>query len=352
VSFNPNYIITDTLLNYLTAIASGREFIEHAPLYPSWEITFRRKALLHNTHSSTAIEGNRLDFGQVEALASGKQIVATDRDKKEVLNYIDALEKIPVFAQEKMLSQETLLNIHKTITVGILNSNDCGKFRTKQVFVGKRVMNGTQLYDEVEYMPPPPEDVRDLVSKFCVWLNREKTLTINPVLLSGIAHYEIARIHPFIDGNGRTSRLFASLLLYKSGFDHRRFFALDDFYDHDRQAYYNALKTVDKETRNLTQWLEYFSRGVLFSINEVKKTIENLGIKGTVESKMQIILTPRQTNIVEYLAKNRIAANKNFQILFNISAQAVHKELLKLVDLQIIRTKGNGRSRRYLLVDD
>lgn len=346
--FMSKYNITDKILNNLTDIASAREVVEQAHLVPKWEAKLRRKALLHNTHSSTAIEGNKLTFEQVEALAEGKEVTATNKDKQEVLNYIEALEKITHMAQKGKINKTTLLNMHKMIAKNTLdNASDCGVFRNRQVYVGKRIFDGTVFKEIVEYMPPKTEEVPKLVTEFLDWLNIEKTWKINPVLLAGIVHYEIARIHPFIDGNGRTARLFATLILYLSGFDHRRLFALDDYYDRDRVAYYAALKTVDKKNQDLTLWLEYFTDGVKFSINEVKDAVLRLGIKRK-EGKTQIALTPKQAKIVEYVNVHGSVTNRDLQVLFKISAQAVHKELMKLVEFKIIKAQGKGRSLHYV----
>lgn len=348
--FNPKYTITNKILDNLTLIAAAREVIEQAHLVPQWEAKLRRQALLHNTHSSTAIEGNKLTLEQVEALASGKKVIATDKDKKEVLNYIEALERVPTFTEKGKIQTADLPNIHKIITKDTLrNSSDCGTFRNRQVYVGRRIFDGTGFREEIEYMPPETKEVPKLVNNFIDWLNSEETWEINPVLLAGIVHYEIARIHPFIDGNGRTARLIATLILYLSGFDHRRFFALDDYYDRDRKAYYAALKTVDKETRDLTKWLEYFTDGVAFSVDEVKETVLRLGAKKKGEKDSQIALTPKQTKILEYIVSHGKVTNRDLQALFKVSAQAVHKELTKLVDLKIIKPKGQGRSLYYIL---
>ena len=202
-------------------------------------------------------------------------------------------------------------------------------------------------------MPPKTEEVSKLVDEFLQWLNLEETWEINPVLLAGSAHYEIARIHPFIDGNGRTARLFATLILYLSGFDHRRLFALDDYYDRDRNAYYAALKTVDKKTRDLTKWLEYFTDGVTFSVNEVKNAVLKLGSKEKRVTESRIVLTPRQIKIVEFINTHSKVTNRELQRLFKISAQAVHKELVKLVERGVIIPQGQGRALHYILkVDD
>lgn len=349
--FNPKYTITDRILNNLTLIASAREVIEQAYLVPKWEAKLRRQALLRNTHSSTAIEGNKLTLEQVEALAKGKEVIATNKDKQEVLNYIAALEKIPNLAEKSRITRKALLNIHKVITKNTLgNPSDCGVLRNRQVYVGRRVLDSTGFREEVEYMPPETKEVPRLVDELIDWLNLKKTWEFNPVLLAGIVHYEIARIHPFIDGNGRTARLFATLILYLSGFDHRRLFALDDYHDRDRKAYYAALKSAQESNGDLTQWLEYFSSGVAFSVSEVKEAVLKLGPKKKTGTKEQIALTPKQMKVIEYINVHGKVTNRDLQELFKISAQAVHKELIKLVKLKIIKAKGQGRSLYYILV--
>lgn len=347
--FKPKYTITEKILNNLIAITSAREIMEQAHLVPKWEAKLRRQALLHSTHSSTAIEGNKLTLEQVEALAEGKKIIATDKDKQEVLNYIEALEKISNMAEKGAIRKQTLLNMHKIAAKKTLaNDSYCGALRKIQVYVGKRVFDGTGFREIVEYMPPKAEEVPTLVEEFLNWLNNEKTWEINSVLLAGIAHYEIAKIHPFVDGNGRTARLLATLILYLSDFDHRRIFALDDYYDRDRNAYYTALKTVDKKTQDLSQWLEYFTDGVAFSVNETKEAVLKLGSKAK-GPRPQVALTEKQMKIVEYINTHGKVTNRDLQAVFKISAQAVHKELTKLAGLKVIKPQGKGRSLHYIL---
>ena len=348
--FKPTYTITDKILNNLTAIASAREVIEQSYLVPKWEAGLRRRALLHNTHSSTAIEGNSLSLEQVEALAAGKDVSATAKDKQEVLNYIEALEAIPALAEKLKIGISDILNIHKILTKNVMQSAaDSGSFRNRQVFVGKRVIDGAGLKEVVEYMPPKTKEVPGLVKEFLDWLNLDKAREINPVLLAGIVHYEIARIHPFIDGNGRTARALAMFILYVSGFDHRRIFALDDYYDRDRQAYYAALKTAQVNNGDITQWLEYFTDGVAYSVNEVKEAVLKVGSKKKKGQRAQVALTPKQLKIVEYISVHGKVRNKDLQGLFKISAQAIHKELTKLVELKVIKPAGGGRASHYIL---
>lgn len=88
----------------------------------------------------------------------------------------------------------------------------------------------------VIYTPPLAVDVPIMMSEMVKWLNAE--LHIHPVLVSGIAQFQLVHIHPFLDGNGRTSRLLSTLCLYNAGYDFKRLFAISEYYDRDRPTFY------------------------------------------------------------------------------------------------------------------
>ena len=346
--FEPKYTITDKILNNISQIMAGREVIEHSRLIPKWELKLKKEAQIHNAHSSTSIEGNKLTLKQVQALSENREVVATEKDKKEVLNYLKALDSIPEYAKHKTIGVKLFLKIHKIVTIDTLqDNNDCGVFRNRQVFVGRRIFNGTSFKEIVEYMPPETKDVPRLTAEFLDWLNSDKTNEVNPVISAGIVHYEIARIHPFIDGNGRTARLIASLVLYKSGFDHRRFFALDDYYDENRAAYYAALKTAQTNKGDITRWLEYFTDGFLYSINKVKDFIVKMGLFSKIEEGERIELTQKQIKILERVKEKDKVSNKDLRDMFGITRQAMLKEISKLIDAKLIVLVGKGRNAYY-----
>ncbi len=346
--FKPRYRITDKVLNKISQITAGRGIIEHSKLIPKWEMKLRKEARLHNAHSSTSIEGNKLTLEQVKALSEHKEVVATAKDKKEVSNYLQALDAITKYSQQKTISIKLFLNIHRRITREVLeDTKDCGVFRKRQVFVGKRVFDGTGIKEVIEYEPPDAKAVPGLVKEFLYWLNSAKIKDINPVILSGVVHYGIAGIHPFIGGNGRVARLLASLILYRTGFDHRRFFALDDYYDRDRNAYYAALKTVQKSKGDLTQWLEYFVEGVLYSVTQLKETILRLGIVPKQLKAEQIELSQKQIEILEKMRERNKVTNKDLRVMFKVSRQAILKEIKKLLVLDVIELVGKGRGAYY-----
>src|SRR5262245_65238110 len=99
------------------------------------------------------------------------------------------------------------------------------------------------------------------------WLQNEQT--IPPVLLAGIAQFQLVHIHPFVDGNGRTSRLLSTLCLYRAGYDFKRLFSIREYYDRNRTGFYTALQSVREHDMDLTGWLDYFVEGLATQLDEV-----------------------------------------------------------------------------------
>ena len=341
--FKPNFCYTDSIVNNLTQIAAARELILNSPFVPKWEVVLRREAIIRRAHSSTAIEGNRLSLEQVSELAHGREVMASRKDKQEVLNYLKVLESIDKLTDGKRITEKNILQIQKMITQGTLeNLSDCGAYRTQYVVVGNR------LTGEVIFRPPPNENVPKLMKALILWLNSPDAQALDPVIEAGIAHYEFVRIHPFVDGNGRTARVLATLILYLRGFDAKQFFCLDDYYDSDRQAYYKALQGIDQKTLDLTNWLKYFTEGAKISIAAVKERVLRLSSERLRRTKKgQIALTERQMKIVEFINQQGGITNRDVRNMFKISSQAAHKELVKLVMLNVIESVGKGRSLVY-----
>jgi len=344
--FKPKFRYTDGIVNNLIEITSARELILNAYLVPKWEVSLRREALIKATHASTAIEGNPLTLEEVSKLAQGRKVTATRRAKLEVLNYLNVLEHIEKYQEKGRIEEKHILSLHRDITKETLENSEWeGKYREIQVYVGNRITG------EVIFMPPPPEKVPPLMEDFIQWLNSEETLKLHPVLVAGISHYEFVRVHPFVDGNGRCARALATLILYIREFDIKRFFVLDDYYDSDRRAYYDALKSVNQKTLELTKWLEYFTEGVKVSILRVKEKVLQLSIEGKKrKEKGQIALTERQMKIIEFIQRNGRITAGDVANMFKITRQAALKELSKLAEPGVIALKGKGRGAHYVLI--
>jgi len=343
--FKPNFKYTDKIVKNLVDIASSRETVLNSYLVPKWEVSLRKDALIRATHASTAIEGNPLTIEEVSMLAKGRKVLSVRKAEQEVLNYLKVLEKIEKYQQKGRITGKNILKLHKDISKDILEKPEYeGRYRELQVYVGN------SRTGKVIFMPPPPEEVPELMNEFLEWVNSDKSRSIDPVIVAGISHYEFVRIHPFVDGNGRTARSLATLILYLREFDIKRFFALDDYYDSDRNSYYKALDSVNPDTLEITKWLEYFTDGVLVSITKVKEKVLRLSLeKHRNEEKGQVPLSERQMKIVEHIiAKGRITSG-DLQKMFGITRQGAHKEILKLIDMNLIEQKGAGKAVHYVL---
>jgi len=343
--FNPNFSYTSKIVRLLTKISASREIILNSPLIPKWEVTLRREAIIHSAHSSTSIEGNRLSLDQVSDLAFGREVMATRKDKQEVLNYLKVLENLDKLTEGGEITEQGILNIHRMLTADTLeNSSDCGAYRNRYVVVGNR------LTGEIIFRPPENEEVPGLVRELVEWSNSDEAKELDPIITAGVAHYEFVRIHPFVDGNGRTARVLATLVLYLRGFDTKQFFCIDDYYDSDRPTYYSALQSVDQRTLDLTNWLEYFAEGVAVSIDAVKDRVVRLSSERLRKAKRgQIALTERQMQIVEFINTAGKITSSDIQRMFKISRQAAHKEIKALIDLGVIKSQGVGRATYYVL---
>jgi len=343
--FKPKFRYTNKIVKLLTRISAARETILNSPLIPKWSVTLRQEAIIHSAHSSTRIEGNKLSLEQVSELAQGREIIATRRDKQEVLNYLDVLKNIKNLIKNSFINEKDILNIHRMVTKNTLdNLEDCGVYRNRYVVVGNRFTG------EVFFRPPQNREVPGLVKDLLKWINSEESKELDPIIEAGIIHYELVRIHPFVDGNGRTTRVLATLILYLRGFDTKQFFCLDDYYDSDRPAYYKTLQSVKPDTLDLTNWLEYFTEGVNVSTEAVKERIVRLSSKRLRKAKgRQISLTERQMRIIEFINQNGKITNRDIRDMFKLSDEGALKEIKKLINLEIIKSEGKGRALHYIL---
>ncbi|MEK9176167.1 MAG: Fic family protein, partial [Patescibacteria group bacterium] len=225
--FQPRFSITNKILKNIGTIEACREVIDHAPLLPYYEREFQKDALVRSVHYGTHIEGNELDLGQAEEVLEGKEVLARDRDIQEVINYRKVIEFIDELSSRESLQidEELIKQLHKLTVEKILASEKIGEFRQTQVVV-KNSATG-----EVTFRPPPSTAIPHEMNELLQFINIQENQDIHPVLKSGIVHYEFVRIHPFVDGNGRVARALSTLILFLEGYDIRKFFSLEEYFD-------------------------------------------------------------------------------------------------------------------------
>lgn len=349
--FNPKYTLSSKIVSVLTSIAESRAIIERAKILPKNEVRLRRQALVRMTHSSTEIEGNGLNAMQVEALVANQKVDAPARDIYEVENYLNALKYIETVVQDKKpITEKVLLKIHQLVTNKTLPKEQSGHYRQIPIYVVQRQIG---MPNKTMYTGPSALVVPELCKDLIDWLSESEKQEVNPVLVAGIIHQEIAAIHPFVDGNGRTARAMATLVLYSRGYDFRRLFALEDYYNQERAKYYAAInvgENYDQRKVDFTPWLDYFVQGFKEEIDSVRNQITTLSvhkINSTIESK--IFLEKDQLLIIDFIDQlGRITVNDATDIL-SCPKRTAQSKLAKLKSLGIIRQTGKGPSSAYVL---
>lgn len=348
--FNPKYKISNSIVQMLTAIAESKSLIEHAKILPQQELKLRRQALIRMSHSSTAIEGNKLNSNEVEALIAHKKIDAPKRDIYEVQNYLNALKYIEKNVKTNQpISGKVLLTIHKLVTDKTLPQEQSGHYRKTPIYVVRRQFG---MPNEVVYTGPKSQQVSKLCNDLLDWIAQSEKKEINPVIVAGITHQEIATIHPFADGNGRTARAVATLVLYKRGYDFRHLFALEDYYNQNRQAYYRAInigKSYTERKTDFTPWLEYFVNGFKEEINNVRSKINTLSYRKINDDiNSQIFLSKEQIQILDFIDQiGKITVGDVVDIV-KCPKRTAQLYLQKLKKIGMIKQVGKGPSSAYI----
>jgi len=184
--------------------------------------------------------------------------------------------------------------------------------------------------------------MRELVE----WLQADTD--IHPVLVAGIAQFQLVHIHPFVDGNGRTSRLLSTLCLYQRGYDFKRLFTISEYYDRDRPAFYKAIQSVRENNMDLTSWLDYFVAGLATQLDEVKTS-------GTKAIKLDLIareheLNERQQSVLLCCLENEgVGISELTNQLPQIPRRTLQRDVKQLIEAEILVVSGQTNNKRYSL---
>ena len=348
--YHPKFTITNQILSSIGRIEAAKEVIENAPLVPAWERQFKKEAVVRAVHYSTHIEGNALNFLEVKRIIDGRgdEVVARDRDIQEIVNYRKAMEFIDRIKDENRgVTEGEILKIHEILVEKIVPREQQGHYRN----LGEQAVLLNSLTLELRARFPKADAVPDLVRSLVDWTVSLPAGAVHPVLRSGILQYELAWIHPFVDGNGRVARTVSTLSLYRGDYDIKRFFCLDEYYDEDAAAYYNAIAAPKEKGDDLTPWLEYFSEGLAIELNRVKTKVLKLSKDAKLRKAVgQVALNERQEKIIEHIQDYGSFTNSEFDKLFpKISDDTRLRDVRGLISKGILKKEGQTKAARYVL---
>ncbi|MDD4106329.1 MAG: Fic family protein, partial [Candidatus Shapirobacteria bacterium] len=369
--FSPVFTINNQILKNIGNIEAAKAIINEAPLIPAYEKQFQQEAIVRTVHYGTRIEGNDLTFQEVARLVEGHQISAGERDIQEVINYrnvmsyleelwslYDANMPLPEEKNAENLDKnrpffysETIIKkIHSLTTTKIIPDSEVGKYRHQQV-----VLKNTRT-GEIAHRPPPAIEVPYLMTDLIDWLNNPESQDIHPAIKSAISQYILVAIHPFIEGNGRVSRAFAMLPLYVQGYDIRRLFSMEEYFDRNAEDYYNSIQNThllssDIFKRDLTNWVTYYTQALAIELSRVKEKVQSLSRDIKLKQKLggkQVHLTERQIKLVEYMQQfGGLRMPDAQQLLPMVSDDTIWRDLKKLVDSGAVEKCGSTKGAYY-----
>lgn len=339
------FTITNKIADALTRIERARGFLEAAKLSEDWIKDMGQHALIREAHATTHIEGSRLTLEQSERLLTGHGVPEADPDDaRELLNYRRAFDFVTEYVtSEGPITEGLIREIHKRLVEGVRGGSAApGEYRRIQNYVVNAATG------QAVYTPPPAYDVPILMSELVAWINSETE--VHSVLVSGIAQFQLVHIHPFLDGNGRTSRLLSTLCLYRAGYDFKRLFTISAYYDRDRSAFYKAIQSVRENDMDMTGWVEFYTVGLATQMEEVKD-------KGTRIIRSDVLvrkhgLNERQARLLgSALAKKKYTIQDFERLCPETNRRTLQRDLKGLMDAGLLTTKGATHHLVYLLRD-
>lgn len=340
--FQPLYSITDYLLANIKRINTLVNELNDKRFPNVVILELERSARAVSTYASTSIEGNPLPLTEVKKILKSKPTHLRDSEK-EVLNYNQALQDLNKQLEEGTvkLSLHLILKIQKQVIEDLLPEFESGKLREKTV-----VVNDPRT-SQVVYLPPDVKDVQPLMKDLVEFtnINREK---IDPLILAGIFHKQMVIIHPFMDGNGRTTRLATKVLLAKMGLNTFNLFSFENYYNKNVTRYFqtvgefgNYYELVAKI--DFTNWLEYFTEGIIDEVLRVQKLLPEVAV--SPESQLQSY----HLKILEFTREKGFIADRDYAKLSDRARATRALDFQKLIELGLIERKGKGRATYYVL---
>lgn len=352
--FSYNYD-TNRLMEYIVEARVLYKTVADLPVLPDLATSLQEELIKRSIFGTAAIEGNPLSEKQVMELISGSgNVASTEKAETEIYNLkktYEYIDEISTDKESKLISEDKIKYIHKLITSGIeYADNYPGKYRHHTVKVGDTSHGGI-------YTPPKiNKDIAMLVSALVNWLNSEEVMKLNPIIRCSLAHYHLALIHPFTDGNGRTARAIEALLLRSANVKYVPLMLSNYYYKNIDNYYWAFSKSIKSENGEVTDFLEFVLQGFVESLNEIKDKITYFIRRFALrEAYLQLHnaskVSKRQLDLLNIL----LSSNKGFAtsdlkrtapfktIYGKLSDRTVKRDVKHLLDNEFIIGNDNSR---------
>ena len=258
---NPRIIEDVAKIHALASVIRG------IPIPPSVQMRLDRLNILRAVRGTTGIEGTELSEEEVSLIMDSPPDASPlgpgrEREEQEARNANELMEYVAEYIRRNptaQISEPLILEFHQVLTRSInYPYNAPGRYRNHAATVGP-------------YRPPSTgEEIRRLMSEFVYWFNTGAPASWDPVIQAIVAHFYLVSIHPFGDGNGRTSRAVESFLLYKAGVNARGYYSLANYYYQKRPEYIDSLNLVQLRGEvDLTPFVAFALTGLVQELEAV-----------------------------------------------------------------------------------
>lgn len=338
--FNPNYSVSPGLLRDIKAITLLVHELNKRAVPDVVLMQQQLEARSVSTYASTSIEGNPLPLTDVKRLLKS-QPAQLRRSEREVVNYNQALTWLSEH-KEAPFDIDLLLHIHSGVMDNLLPPYQTGHYRREPVVI-REPRTG-----DIVFLPPDHQDVPLLVGELIDFVRENQTL--DPLLLAGLFHKQFVLIHPFMDGNGRTTRLATNHLLNGLGLRLMGLFSFETYYNENVSRYFHMVGAFGNYydlagTLEFTPWLEYFAEGIL---DELQRVTKNLGGTKTPETTLKAY----HRVILDHIAAHGYITDREYARLTERARATRTLDFNRLIELGLIIRQGKGRSTHYRMADE
>jgi Fic family protein len=305
---------------------------------------FIRMHVLKEARQSSRIEGTQTTME--EALLE-KEDVAPDRrdDWEEVQNYVAAMNEAVDKLQKLPFSARLIRETHKTLMQGVRGKGKRpGEFRRSQNWIGGATI------DDAVFVPPTHESVGELIGDIEQFVRNDQQ-HFPELLKIALVHYQFETVHPFLDGNGRVGRLLITLYLVSRGILKQPVLYLSDFFERNRQLYYDNLTRV-REKNDLLQWFRFFLVGVIEIAKSSIATFDNiLKLQKKVETQLQTLgsRTANAQKVINTLYQHPVINAGKVGKAAGVSPASAYKLIADLEKFGILKEiTGGKRGKMYV----
>lgn len=226
--------------------ASNRALEIETGTFPQGFQKLEESAMAMSVKASNEIEGIVTTRERMEGILSG-EVTPHTRDEEEISGYRDALDAVHANWQGMGVNQKTILSLHKMI-MSPTGENSAGRYKDEDNLILEVLSDGTRMK---RFIPITAEDTPEAMEQLVLaYLDAKADAEIDNLLLAACVILDFLCIHPFMDGNGRVSRLLSLVLLYKEGFTFQKYVSFENMVNQHRERYYRALK------RSSAGWME------------------------------------------------------------------------------------------------